>query len=273
MAPTLVIALASSLAFASADSAKAVRPALKLRGGLAGVDPATAAMVGTVLTGVNGAYCGIAPEPAAQAYGMKSVPFEVVQIIKSLGYTFISAAILAVLSLKGKDLGTALASSSVPWVILTLDNIWNGVAAKMGQPAFAPIMLLAINVAVLYCSFTGTAVPLAANLYAGWCALNGMFFALAPEKGAEAWGMKASAQFAAMMKNFGYSLASFAVLLASLANGVGAPQAIGYSFAVMLLSILDGLFVSKTFEVVSDDKTPGYVWMVIQAAVIALTLA
>ena len=40
-----------------------------------------------------------------------------------------------------------------------------------------------------------------------------------------------------------------------------------------MLSILDGLFVSKGFEEISSDKTPAYVWMVIQAAIVAGTLA
>ena len=34
-----------------------------------------------------------------------------------------------------------------------------------------------------------------------------------------------------------------------------------------MLAILDGLFVSNTFETVGSEKTPGYVWLVIQAAV------
>ena len=36
--------------------------------------------------------------------------------------------------------------------------------------------------------------------------------------------------------------------------------------------LIDGLFVSKTFEDVSDDKMPAYIWMAIQSAVVGLTV-
>merc|ERR1712072_1448919 len=57
-----------------------------------------------------------------------------------------------------------------------------------------------------------------------------------------------------------------------LVQGVDAPKAVGYSFAVMLVSLIDGLFVTKSFEDVSDDKMPAYIWMAIQSAVVGLTV-
>lgn len=132
--------------------------------------------MGATLTCLNGLYCGIAPGPASEAYGLKDASFEIVQMIKvaslpsqhspasprsvtsrslrrtltrrlsllhiacpirissqSLGYTFAGIAILALAMLKGVPFSTAFGWSNLPWLLLSLDNIWNGTAEKMGQ--------------------------------------------------------------------------------------------------------------------------------------------
>ena len=74
--------LVASLSVASANHNKAaLRPALKLRGGLAGVDASTAATVGAWLGTVNGVYCGIAEGPACEAYGVDNPSFNMLQIV------------------------------------------------------------------------------------------------------------------------------------------------------------------------------------------------
>ena len=236
------------------------------------VDAVTAAKVGTALAGINGLYCGLAPEPAAEAYGVKPASFELLEMIKSLGNSFVSSALLSILVLNGMGLGMAMAWSTLPWILSSLDGIWNGTNKKMGMPDFAPYLFLSVCAAAAYCGWTDTSMPLAAKLFAGWNGLNGALFAIAPAKGAESWGMKGDAKFNAMFKNFGYTLLSYAALIVSLVQGVDAPKAVGYSFAVMLVSLIDGLFVSKTFEDVSDDKMPAYIWMAIQSAVVGLTV-
>ena len=52
---------------------------------------------------------------------------------QSLGYTFAGIAILALAMLKGVPFSTAFGWSNLPWLLLSLDNIWNGTAEKMGQ--------------------------------------------------------------------------------------------------------------------------------------------
>ena len=58
----------SMLAITLAASASAIelKPVMKLRGGLAGVDPATAASAALSLSAVNSAYVALAPEPACR---------------------------------------------------------------------------------------------------------------------------------------------------------------------------------------------------------------
>ena len=261
------------IAFCAVANAANLKPALQLRGGLAGLDSTTVATVGASLFCANGIYCGIAPGPASEAYGLKDASFEVTQVIKYLGYTFVAFSILALAVLKGVSVNRAIAWAQVPWILVGLDNIWNGIAKKLGQPDFAPFLLLAINCATAYCGFTDTSMPLAATLNAAWCGLNGVFFALKPDKGAEAWGMKADAKFEAMMKNMGYALTACAVLTYYVANGADITTAIGYAFVPTLLSIIDQLLVSKGFETLGADPAPAYVWGAIQMAVIAGTLA
>ena len=88
------------------------------------VDAVTAAKVGTALAGINGLYCGLAPEPAAEAYGVKPASFELVEMIKTLGYSFVSSALLSILVLNGMGLGMAMAWSTLPWILSSLDGIW-----------------------------------------------------------------------------------------------------------------------------------------------------
>ena len=217
-------------------------------------------------------YCGLAPEPAAAAYGVEKPDFLMTQMIKNLGYTFVGMSILALLLLNGMGVGKAIAWSAIPWVLNSLSSVWNGDGKKMGMTENSEYLLLAINAAVMYCGFTDTNADLAAKCYAGWTALNGVYMALSPAKGAEMWGVKTDAKTEAMMKNFGYSLASYAALVWFGNAGTEVTTAIGYSWCGMLLSLVDGLYVSKSFDAMGSAKEPAYVWGVIQLAVIAATL-
>jgi hypothetical protein len=255
------------------NNANALRPALKLRGGVGPVEPAMAATVGCSLFALNGVYCGLAPAPAAAAYGVGQTSFNLEQMIKNLGYTFIGFAILALGVLKGVSFNKAFGWSNLPWVLLTLENIWNGVTDKMGIPVAGQYLLLAINSFGLYAGLTDTLMPAAAVGISAWTALNGAFFALNPGAGASAWGLKdADEKFLVMMKNFGYALFGYATLTYLLATGMDVSSAVGYAFIPNALSIIDGLFVSKGFLKMGSPPEPGYVWLAIMGAVIASTV-
>jgi hypothetical protein len=169
-------------------------------------------------------------------------------------------------------LGAALAWSQVPWLLLVLENLANGVPAKMGMPNAGQYLLLAINGATAYCGFSGTSVTTAATASAAWQALNGVIFALAPKKGAEAWGLDADEKVTLMMKNFGYSLAMGAALLYAVTSGTEIAKSIGYYFLGMMASLVDLTFISGFFDTMGADKGPAAVWGAIQAAVVAATL-
>ena len=77
----------------------------------------------------------------------------------------------------------------------------------------------------------------------------------------------------AMMKNMGYSLLSNAVMVYQVNSGTEIGAAFGQSFVVMIANLLDQLFVSKGFEALEADPIPAYVWLAIQAGVVACTLA
>ena len=266
--------LLCSLAVASAFSVKKTdQPLLRLRGGLGGVEPTQVATAAACLSVANGLYCGLAPEPALEAYGMQKASFEVGQMCKSLGITNIAQAVLALSLLKGGDLNAAIGWSQLPFLLLSLQSIWDGTGDKMGQPKPAQFLLLGITAATMYCAFTGNNMPLAAQLSAGWALLNGIGAALAPGKLAAAWGMNGDASFEGMMKNFGYQLCSLGVLQYLVATGTDVSKAVGYAFALSLVGLVDMMYVSRSADAMGVEKNAARAWMVIQSAVAAFTLA
>ena len=106
-------------------------------------------------------YCGLAPEPAAAAYGVEKPDFLMTQMIKNLGYTFVGMSILSLLLLNGMGVGKAIAWSAIPWVLNSLSSVWNGDGKKMGMTENSEYLLLAINAAVMYCGFTDTSATAA----------------------------------------------------------------------------------------------------------------
>jgi len=249
-----------------------IRPALKLRGGLNGVDGAQVAKYAGMLLVANGAYCNLAPEPACKAYGMEKPSFNVVQMVKSLGAVNLASGILALCVLNGVATNKAIGWAGLPWIIVTLDAIFNGSAEKMGQPAMAQPLLLVITAATMYCAFTNTNMPLAATLNSAWCLLNGLGAALAPAKLGEAWGMKGDAAFEGMLKNFGYQLSGYGVVQYFLANGGDHVQSLGYGWVAALISLIDMVFISKTVDALGVKPEAMYGWGAIQAGVVAATV-
>jgi hypothetical protein len=263
--------LVATSALVAGKHSSVTQPVLKLRGGV-GLDASTAANVGMGLIAANGLYTGLAPGPASEAYGVKDPSFTLQQMIKAVGYTQVAAAVFAFCSLKGVPLPAALAWGQVPWLLLTIDNILNKTPEKMGQPMAGQFLLLAIGLATSYCGFTDTSATNAALFSAAWQALNGVIFALAPGKGAEAWGLAADTKVTLMMKNFGWTLTGGAALVYSVASGTEITKAVGYLFALMMASLVDLTYFSGFFEAMGADKTPAAVWGAIQATVVAATL-
>ena len=68
---------------------------------------------------------------------------------------------------------------------------------------------------------------------------------------------RADSKLAAMMKNFGFSLAAYATLAGSVVCGADAAKSLGYAYAVFLMSVIDGLFISKGFEEISSSSAHG----------------
>lgn len=263
--------LTSTLALvATKDS---IKPALKLRGGLSGIDSSAVATGASYLLTANGVLCGLGSDKACEGYGLEKPSFTTGQLVASLGYTQVGLAILSFCALAGMDMPKAIAWSAVPWLVQTIGNLLNDVPAKMGMPQGGMILLLAINAVTAYCGFNGVGPSWVYNAFACWSMANGVFFALAPKAGAKAWGVEADAVESAMMKNFGYMLVAYAVTAGALLTGSSAVTAIGYGWTAALVSLLDMLFVSKTASTVTSNMTPMYVWLGIQAVVIACTLA
>lgn len=253
-------------------SKHSLQPTLKLRGGLGSVDSAAVAKGASYLLVANGVLCGLGSDKACEGYGLEKPSFTTGELVKSLGYVQVSMAILGLTTLAGMATPKAIAWSTVPLVLQTIENLLNDVPAKMGMPAGGMALLLAINSIAAYCGFNGVGPEWIFKAFTAWSMANGAFFALSPKAGAKAWGIDVTVTEQAMMKNFGYMLVAWATTAGALLTDVPAVTAVGYGWVVALASIVDGAFVSKTAAAMMKDLTPMYVWMAIQAAVIGCTL-
>jgi hypothetical protein len=249
-----------------------LRPALKLRGGLAGVDAKQVATAASWFLAANGAYFTLAPEPALKAYGAEDTSFIIQKIMHYSGTAFISTAVLSLVMLATDDANKAMGWSGLPWLIVTLSAILNGDSEKMGLPAFNQPFLLSLCAATMYCAFTGTGMPMVGKLYAGWCLLNGIGAVLAPSKFSAAWGLSSNDKVDAMMKGYGYNLVIYGVVAYLVLNGDSVVSAVGYGWAIALLNLIDGLFVTKHHVSLGVKTEPMYAWLIINAAIAAFTL-
>ena len=99
---------------ATALTAKQASPVLKLRGGLAGVSPETVATGLLTLNAVNSGFVALAPEPAAQAYGMTSPTPLQVSFIENMGMLLVGLTIAGFAGLKGVPVNKAVAYMLMP---------------------------------------------------------------------------------------------------------------------------------------------------------------
>ena len=230
---------------------------MKLRGGLAGLDPTQVATAATYLSAVNAGIMSLAPEKAAEMYGMKDPSPVTVQMAEWAGGMMLMIAITSLMAIGGGDFTNALAWGSVPSLIQNVQGVLKGTAGKLGFGTAAQYMPALVS-AVLTAGLFGKAGPLDSAL-----ALMG------------AWEAPAmTSADVAFAKFFGSIMACTGVFVSSVAFlETDTLTAIGYTWAAFLATGLDGLFISKTMEKMGADPTGGYVWSAIQAVVAGAILA
>ena len=251
---------------------------MKLRGGLAGLDPTQVATAAAYLSAVNAGVMSLAPEKAAEMYGIKDPSPVMVQMAEWTGGIMLMIAITSLMAIGGGDFTNALAWGSVPSLIQNVQGLLKGTAGKLGFGTAAQYMPALVS-AVLTAGLFGKAGPLdsalALKITAGWQLANGLgcYFVTEPFMGAWEGPAMTSVELA-FAKFFGSVMACSGVFVSSVAFlETDTLTAIGYTWAAFLATGLDGLFISKTIEKMGADPTGGYVWSAIQAVVAGAILA
>ena len=168
--------------------------ALRLRGGLADVDPTMVANGALALTGLNAAVIALSPAKAGEIYEV-SLSGADEAIVKYMGLTLLGQAMMIYYSMQGESAATAIGYSILPQLIGNLQGNLNDEPGKLfgqeGPAKYINIVLAAFMAHTLL----GSPLPLpqvdsgtAINAYAAWGALNGLGMYFATDKLMEAWG-------------------------------------------------------------------------------------
>lgn len=256
-----------------------LKPALALRGGLAGVEPEMAVKVASALMGTNAAVMYLAPEKAGEMYGMpqKNITPLASFFCEVSGAIFLTMAIAAWLSVaNGMDLPTAIAWGNVPSCVQALGMLLNDKAGELGFGALSKWAPTVMNVAFTAALFgkLGVDTDTALKVWAAWGLLNGAGAYLAPDKFMEAWDASlAGGAEAAMAKFFGQVILCTSVLPAAVAfGGSSVLEGVAYAFAAFAITDVDALFIGKNFEAMGADQAGGIVWLVVEVLTALLIL-
>jgi hypothetical protein len=267
-----------AICFEAAVLKKPTPTVMKLRGGLGSLDPTQVATYASYLSGVNAGVMALAPEKAAEMYGIENPSALTCQMAEWSGGMMLAIAITSVLALGGMDFTQALAWGSVAPTLQNIQGLLKNTASKLGFGTAAQYVPV-ITSLVLNAGLFGKAGPfdsaLALKVTAGWFLINGIGAYFATEPFMKAWeGPTMSSKELAFGKFFGSVMASTGVFVSSVAFlEKGTLTAVAYAWLAFLITNLDGLFISGTMAKLGADPTGGYVWAAIQAVVAASILA
>ena len=253
--------------------------ALRLRGGLGGVDPTVVAKAATAISGVNAGVMYLSPSRAAQLY--RATPSGLLYWMMEL----LSAAMLQVtwgawLALGGTEVHRAIAWGGVPTTVQALKHLLDvDERIDIGHRFVSKVIPLLINLFLTSALFGhGVISPnLALQLTAVLNLLYGLMLRLTAEAVVRGANVPLPAEPPTaeieMTRKFGLALLSSAVFCAAISFfGRGVHEALAYSMVVFMLGRLDGLFLSKGLERLGVAKTTTYGWLAVQVAVVAAIL-
>ena len=172
-----------AITLAASASAIELKPVMKLRGGLAGVDPATAASAALSLSAVNSAYVALAPEPACQAYGMSAPTLMQTWIVENMGFLLVGLTLAGFKALAGEAAAKCTAYGLIPPLVGVVKGLLNGVAGKVGVPETGNYLNGGIMLASIVSLLGGYGdSDLIMKVVAGWWLLNGIGMFLSADK-------------------------------------------------------------------------------------------
>lgn len=270
--PILIASLVVASALPTVPKPNSAMRALSVRGGF---DATTVATAGTVVGTANALMMTSSPEEAGKIY-LPNTPLTplLTWFMENMAAALTCVTIMSWCLLKGVDSTLAAGFGFIPWLLAGCKALLNNYPGKCGVPAAPQYFVNALNVFGAWAMLTQQAfAPDVIKGFAAWIGLNGVAMALAPKPAIDAWGVKsADATTLVFVKAFGYFMCANAAMLAGIALDEPAAKIIGYGWAPCMLSILDGLFVSKNVEKLGMNKDAQYFWLAVQAAVVGGTL-
>ncbi|KAJ1477350.1 hypothetical protein T484DRAFT_1631347 [Baffinella frigidus] len=255
-------------------TARPPAPALRLKGGLGGVDAELVAQLATGLGSMNGAFSALAPEQAAEAYGVKVGGLSQM-LMECTGFSLVAQGIFSAKTLAGSSIQEAVAWALVPETVYFVQLVLQGRAAKINMNKSGHFVVIAINLFLAHACFTGADhADTALKVWLAWGAINVVAFIAAPEPALKAWGLSSfTATDVVFMRSHGWNVGGLLAAQASQILWGNSPStAVGHAFLVMAASVLDGLFISKGPEKLGVPVGALYAWLGISCGVAAFTL-
>jgi len=265
---------------ASAKKARAFVPHTKSiiaipRGGAIKPDIAAAAVktVGIVYL-LQGAYCTLAPNANAYAYGIEEMKPCNTKIFRRLGLSDLNLGVsIFCLVIKDCGLKTAVAINTLVWVAASLYSLWNKESETIGPSRAGDLSILTVNAVTAYAALNGmdwfmTSFK-ALSVYLVASSIPCLFF---PKFAVKLWDIKGGDEMTrGCMVVLGCKISILSVLCTLLAWDVSPITALGYTFAAAAAIFTKGYFFSADVDVFKSDKEMLAFWP-ISSAVMARTL-
>ena len=246
--------------------------ALRLRGGLADVDPTMVANGALALTGLNAGIISLSPSKAGEIYEVALSEADEA-IVKYMGLTLLGQAMMIYYTMQGTDVATAIGYSIIPQLIGNVQGMLNDEPGKLfGQEGAAKYINPALSAFMVY-TLLGSGSPVdagtAITAYAAWGALNGVGMYFATDKLMEAWGASGAKIQKTFLKSFGGFLTISGLTMYLLNSGEDAVKTLGYATVATLATMVDGQFISKDQP---GSEASQKFWLAINAAIAGFTL-
>jgi hypothetical protein len=219
----------------------------------------------TVISILNTGLIALAPKKTLSMYGLDHTPLTE-YLTEWIGHISASQTItMWSLYFGGASINKAIGAGVFYLIVFTIKSLLNEMPKAIGFSAAGQYVFLAINGFCGYSLLTdSSSAKTVLKAYPIWGIINALPFCLSPDIIGKKWGVQGNALVTYQLKQIGYVLATKAVYFLSLAMGVEATKAFGYSNVPALVGMLITNFVSKDVENVGMSPNMQYAFMLLK---------
>lgn len=249
---------------------------LHVRGGAGPLNPDEVSKLAIGILLAQGTVATLAPKPAFESYGGEPTPTSIL-CMRRTGVAILDVGVMAFgLLYKGCSINTAAAVSSLMWAAEFIGSMLNDEASTIGFSNNNILAWLALNLVAAYIYLTNadyaSTVMKGFSIFTFVTCVPIMFF---PALGFKAYGhdpAKISDTDLVANKMTGAWVTAIAIFTGSIAYGTSPTKALGYAFIPHFVELVSILFVTNETDKLSHPKSPAFVWLLLDAIIIA-TLA